>query len=110
MTNLSRELGGGLLKYKVDVIPLLERVDELGVAKLIVSVESVGGGGERSWLKVKSGDLITGTHVRTCSSKANIWRRGRVSDGTGSFENLVPGLKNWKYVYLELVILNKGNM
>ena len=77
MTNLSRQLGGGLLKYKVDVIPLLERVDELGVAKLIVSVESVGGGGERSWLEVKSGDLITGTHVRTCSSKSNIWRRGR---------------------------------
>ena len=112
MTNLSRELGGGFLKYKVDIIPLLERVDELGVAKLIVSVESVGGGGERSWLEVKPGDLITGTHFRTCSSKSDICRWGLyISEySTGSFGNLVPGLKNWKYVYLELGIFNKGNM
>ena len=112
MTYLSRELGSGLLENKVDIIPLLERVDELGVAKLIVSVESVGGGGERSWLEVKPGDLITGTHFRTCSSKSDIWRRFGLytSDGTWSFGNLVPGLKNWKYVYLELGIFNKGNM
>ena len=72
-TYLSGELGGRLLEDKEDVVPLLEGVYELRVAELVVSVESVGGGGERPWLEVEPGDLIAGTHVRTRTSKPNIW-------------------------------------